>query len=77
MTDKEIKNQIKIIKKVGKEICKSKKKARKFLKDLGFGDHLTKIKPASCSICFRELPNLNKNLKTKNGCVWCDPKGEK
>lgn len=28
-----------------------------------------------CSICFRDLPN--KNMKTKKGCVWCDPKGDK
>ena len=23
-----------------------------------------------CAICERELPN--KDMKTKNGCIWCD-----
>lgn len=28
-----------------------------------------------CTKCWRLVPN--KNYFTKNGCLWCDPKGDK
>ncbi len=75
MTDKDIEKQIKIIKEVSKEFCKSKKKARKFLKDIGITQDLIKTEDITCSICLRELPN--KDMKNKKGCDWCVPKGSK
>ncbi len=44
MTNKEIKEEIEIIKKKGAEICKSKKSARKFLFSLGMYTKSGKLK---------------------------------
>ncbi len=72
----DIQKQIKAIKKVGKEICKSKAKSRAFLRKLGIDKYqdawdlyYEELNKDTCKNCDRKI---TENMITKNGCVWCD-----
>lgn len=68
MTDKEIKEQIKVIKKAGKEVLKSKRKCQLFLKKIGLTSINKEIKE---QIDYAQKDkNIYKNCKVFSLICW-------